>query len=133
QDEDQDEGAVAPLSTQVTTTTAPGATTTTAAAGATTTTAAPGETTTTSIPDEVDGCALFGGTTPPEQDTLDAVVVLPGNDRDGDGRPDACYQLGPVPTDGSGPLVGGVVTGPEAQINQGEWGVSLGIRGESLG
>lgn len=134
-----DEGAVAPLSAQVTTTTAPGITTTTAADGETTTTepgatttTAAGDTTTSTLPEEIDGCALLGGTTPPEQDTLDATVVLPSTDRNGDGRPDACYQLGPVPTDDRGPLVGSVVTNPEAQINQGQWGVSLGIRSASL-
>jgi preprotein translocase subunit SecD len=123
------------LPAQATTTTTTAPATTTTAPGATTTTV-PGATTTTSPLDaeDLDGCVLLGGTTPSEQDTLDATVVLPGDDSpdDPDDLPEFCYQLGPVPSDDSGYLVGGVVTNPEAQINSGEWGVALGIKGDSL-
>lgn len=103
--------------------------------GGSTTTTAPvdGSTTSTTIPTEVeyDGCLLLGGTTPTEEDLAEATVVLPG-DADGNGEFDVCYQLGPVPTQGDRELLGSAVSGPEAQINQGQWGVALKIRGDDL-
>ena len=70
----------------------------------------------------LDGCALLGGITPPDQDLPEATVVLPGKDdaaaEDEGGEPETCYQLGPVPTDGEHSLTGRIVSDPEAQINQ---------------
>jgi len=106
-----------------TTTTAP----TTTAGETTTTTAA---STSTSALDETieDPCFLLGGITPEEEDTPDAVVVLPGKPG-AEGEQRSCYQLGPVPTDGEQLLVGAAVTDPQAQINSGLWGVTLGVKG----
>jgi preprotein translocase subunit SecD len=114
-----------------TTTTTPATTSTTVDPAATTSTTAPA-TGAPANPD--DGCALLNGTTPTDQDTPDATVVLPGIDSpdDDDDLPEFCFRLGPVPTDGDKSLVGSIVSGPEAQINQGEWGVSLNIKGDSL-
>jgi preprotein translocase subunit SecD len=109
-------------------------TTTTTLEPAATTTTAPASPAPTEAPDPDDGCLLLGGTTAPEDDTADATVVLPGIDssEDEDDIPEECFQLGPVPTDGERSLVGGIVSGPEAQINQGSWGVSLNIKGDDL-
>ena len=94
----------------------------------------PGDPTATTVPledaDFSDPCVLLGGTTPEEEDLPDQTVVLPGKAVEGEQR--LCYQLGPVPTDGERELVGRIVTDPQAQIQQGEWGVSLGIRGGDL-
>lgn len=79
-----------------------------------------------------DGCVLLGGTTPPSGDAADATVVLPGIDSDGDGNPEACYQLGPVPSLDGRQLLGSVVSGPEAQITGGQWLVALNIRSDDL-
>jgi preprotein translocase subunit SecD len=135
-----------PVDESTTTTTVPGETTTTAA-GETTTTAA-GETTTTA--------ASAAGTTAPAEgepsvttdeyalacgpDTATATaddptqpVTLPGTDDDGDGVPDACYQLGPVPV-GSNEVVldGEVINGAQAAIPQNEWVVQLDFSNDGL-
>jgi preprotein translocase subunit SecD len=118
----------------------PTTTTTVDPAATTTTTLDPTATTSTTLApteepaDPDDGCILLGGTTPEEEDTPDATVVLPGIDdpEDEDDQPEFCFQLGPVPIDGDRSLVGSIVSGPEAQINQGEWGVSLNIRSADL-
>jgi preprotein translocase subunit SecD len=82
------------------------------------------------------GCAALGEVTPLDQDTPEATVILPSIDDsledDDDDEPESCYQLGPVPTDGEHTLTGAIVSGPEAQINQGEWGVSLSIKSGDL-
>jgi preprotein translocase subunit SecD len=91
-----------------------------------------------SEPLDFSGCALLGTTTTLEEDTPEATVILPGRDdgatqeEDDDDEPELCYQLGPVPTDGERSLTGTIVSGPEAQINAGEWGVSLNIKGDDL-
>jgi preprotein translocase subunit SecD len=117
-------------------------TTTAATAGdaSTTTTTAPGDasTTTTTAPASGAGlandpCALLGGTTPPEEATPDAEVVFPADDPVDEDEPRFCYRLGPIPQDGDRILTGRIVSDPEAVINNGEWGVSLDIRGDDLG
>ena len=128
------ENAGAALPSQDPSTTATTATTPTTVPTDTATTL-PGDTSTTVPPageefDTSDPCFLLGGTTQEEDDLPEATVVLPGKDVEGEQR--LCYQLGPVPTDGQRSLVGAIVTGPEASIQAGEWGVNLGIRGGDL-
>jgi len=116
---------------------------TTAPVDATTTTLDPAAPTSTTLLDPTaptlpaeatDGCVLLGGITSPEDDVAEATVVLPGIDspEDDDDIPETCYQLGPVPTDGERSLLGSIVSGPEAQINNGEWGVALSIKSGDL-
>jgi preprotein translocase subunit SecD len=98
----------------------------------------PNAPTTTTPPVDLSGCALLGPTTTIDEDTPEATVILPGIDdgatqeEDPDDEPEICYSLGPVPTDGVRSLTGAIVSSPEAQINQGEWGVSLTIKGDDL-
>lgn len=124
-----------------TTTTAPGETTTTAA-GATTTTAAgetgagttePGDGATTGQQDEF-AAACGPDTATAETDDPTQTVTLPGKDADGDGIPDACYQLGPVPTseDASIVLSGLVVDNAQAIIPANEWVVQLDFQSDGL-
>jgi preprotein translocase subunit SecD len=97
---------------------------------------APTTTTEPFDPTSLSGCALVGEITPVDQDVPEATVVVPGIDDatadDDDDEPETCYQLGPVPTDGERFLTGSIVSGPEAQINTGEWGVSLNIKSDDL-
>jgi preprotein translocase subunit SecD len=109
-------------------------TTATSTPGDTSTTSTPGDTSSTTAPptgeEFSDPCFLLGGTTPEEGDLPEATVVLPGKEVEGQQR--LCYQLGPVPTDGERSLVGSIVSGPEATIQNGEWGVNLNIRSGDL-
>jgi preprotein translocase subunit SecD len=124
-----------------TTTTIPGATTTTAPATTTTEAAAGGATTTSSTPagepaEELDDFAAACGpdTATAETDDPTQTVTLPGRDEDGDGAPDACYQLGPVPTteDAGIVLTGEVVDDAQAVIPQNEWVVRLDFQANGL-
>ncbi len=67
-----------------------------------------------------------------ETDVATETVILPGSDEDEDGQPDACYQLGPVPTEGELVLTGAVIDSARAQIPSTEWIVSLDFKGEGL-
>jgi preprotein translocase subunit SecD len=101
-----------------TTTTAKG-TTTTAAQGATTT-VAPGSTTTTTV-----SPAALVPTTPIEQNTASATVVLPA--RHIKGRPDIRYELGPAQLTGKG------VSSAASSYNTNDgWGVDLKLTGSGL-
>jgi preprotein translocase subunit SecD len=120
-------------SSTTSTTAAPGDPATTDTTDATGTTAPADGATSTTIPN--DACALLGGTTPPEADTVEATVVLPGKEpRDEDDAAQReCFQLGPVPGDPNGRLlVGSIVSDPEATIVNGQWQVTLNIKGEDL-
>ena len=121
------EVAAGPRQDTSTTTTPADATTSTSAV---TDSTAPGDTTSTTVSPD-DPC---GGTTPPEQDTAEATVTLPGkDDADENGIPDVCFVLGPVPTDVQGdPLVGSAIRDAKATIPQGEWVVQLEIKGDKL-
>jgi preprotein translocase subunit SecD len=135
---------------ETTTTTAPGETTTTVAGQTTTTTASttttstpasgttePGATTTTVAGGELDAYAAACGpdTATSETDDPTQPVTLPGTDEDGDGVPDACYQLGPVPTSADGSIVldGDVINDAQAVIPQSEWVVQLDFENDGLG
>jgi preprotein translocase subunit SecD len=143
-----------PIEDGSTTTTAPGEATTTVA-GETTTTVA-GETTTTLAGETTTTAASASGTTAPTEgeaaaapddyalacgpntataatDDPTQVVTLPGADDDGDGVPDACYELGPVPV-GSNEIVlnGEVIDGAQAAIPDTEWVVQLDFTGDGL-
>ena len=122
---------------ETTTTTVPADTTTT------TPTTVPGETTTTTattptpptVPPDSDYCVPVGPITTTEADTTDATVTLPQKEPRGDdeGAPRECYQLAPVPGDPSGRLlVGSIVSDPQKQLFQGQWQVTLSIKGEDL-
>jgi preprotein translocase subunit SecD len=131
-----------------TTTTAPGETTTTVA-GQTTTTAAPtttsapasgttepGATTTTSPEAGLDPFAAACGpdTATSETDDPTQPVTLPGTDENDDGAPDACYDLGPVPTnpDASIVLNGDVINDAQAVIPESQWVVQLDFQNDGL-
>jgi preprotein translocase subunit SecD len=144
--------AVTPPVDSTTTTTVPGETTTTVA-GQTTTTAAP---TTTTAAGQTTTSASASGTTEPSSDEGSAAtddfalacgpdtatsetddptqtVTLPGSDDDGDGLPDACYQLGPVPVGSNGVvLTGEVINDAQAAIPQQEWVVQLEFEADGL-
>lgn len=101
------------------TTAAPGAATSTTATGATTT-AAPGSTTTTTV-----SPAALVPTTPIEQDTATATVVLPL--RHVKGQPDIRLQLGPAKLTGKG------VSSAKSSYNTTDgWGVDLQLTGSGL-
>lgn len=129
-------GVLLPRQETTTTTGAPAGTDATTSTSATTATTATTDGSTTSTtqtdPTTLDACELIGGATASEDDVPEATVALPGKDVV-DGRATECYVLGPVPTLGERSLVGAVVTGPEAQIVTGQWGVNLGIRGSDRG
>jgi len=98
----------------------------------TTATTAPAQSTTSTTfeLDPDDPCSVLGGSTPVEEATRDGEVTFPGKPSAEGSR--LCYQLGPVRTDGDISLVGSIVTDPEANIQVGEWGVTLGIKGNAL-
>ncbi|MGH9139320.1 MAG: protein translocase subunit SecD [Acidimicrobiales bacterium] len=136
----QGEQAAGPVQDPATTTTAPTDTTDTTDSTAPTDPAATSTTASTTPPGgepsgdgQPDYC---GGTTPSDQDTPEQTVTLPdvADVEPEDGVPDQCFVLGPVPTspDGSQTLVGGIVSGPEATISQGQWSVTLSIKSDSI-
>lgn len=84
-------------------------TTTAGASGATGATGATGTTTTTAVATEIP-------TTPPEEDTADAIVVLPGRTPP---SPPYRYQLGPTL------LTGEAVKTADAAYENGSWGVNV--------
>jgi preprotein translocase subunit SecD len=115
-----------------TTTTVAGETTTTAATGAGTT--EPGAEGTATEPDEY-AAACGPETATAETDDPTQPVTLPGKDDDGDGLPDLCYQLGPVPAGGESNeivLTGLVVNDASAVIPQNEWVVQLDFQDDGL-
>lgn len=118
-------GALLPRQETTTTTAAPPASSTTTSAPASTTSTTEGEPV-----DPDDPCGALGGSTDVDEASPEDTVQYPGKP-DEDGRV-FCYQLGPVRSDGDVSLVGNIVTSPEANIQVGEWGVTLGIRGEAL-
>jgi preprotein translocase subunit SecD len=125
--------------TPPTTTADPNATTTTADPNATTTTTAAPESTTTTVPQTAEErraeleaqIGLDIPTTSSDEDTADAIVVLPEYDRD-TGEQIARYQLGPAPLkDPSNPaagyIVGTAVDSAEA-VYQNGWKVSVNLK-----
>jgi preprotein translocase subunit SecD len=117
------DGELAAPVQETTTTTAA---TTTSAAETTTTTAA--TTTTAGEPSDDEPCGAE--TVTPEEDDPEVAVVMPGKDENGDGRPDACFRLGPVPVDAGGrQLDGAALSSAEALIPSNEWTVSVDFKG----
>jgi preprotein translocase subunit SecD len=110
--------AVSPASS--TTTTAAGATTTSTAKGAATTAAPASTTTTTTVPPEAQI-----PTTPVEQNTAGATVVLPS--RHIKGKSDIRYELGPAKLTGKG-----VSTASSSYNTTDGWGVDLKLTSSGL-